>query len=85
MLDDLNKISESGSEDNIPAEKLEWVDDYILSDEDADKIADPTWLIENLIIKGHLILLPAEPNGGKLLSCFILLELWPNKEIRSFM
>lgn len=102
MLDNLNKISESGSEDNIPAEKvdapaatkqnegisfipnldstttdksnllLEWADDYILSDEDADKIADPTWLIEHLIIKGHLILIPAEPNGGKTIIMFHL-------------
>lgn len=102
MSDNLNKISESVSEANIPAEKvdapaaakqnkgitnitnpdsttsgksnslLEWADDYILSDEDADKIADPTWLIENLIIKGHLILLPAEPNGGKTTIMFHL-------------
>jgi hypothetical protein len=62
-------ISITPEPDSTTSEKsyssLGWADNYILSDEDADKIADPTWLIENLIIKGHLILLPAEPNGGK--------------------
>jgi hypothetical protein len=51
---------------------LNWADDYILSNAEADKIADPAWLIENLIIRGHLILLPAEPNGGKTTIMFHL-------------
>ena len=42
-----------------------WTNDYVVSKEDAEKIANPEWIIENLVIRGHVLLIPAEPNGGK--------------------
>lgn len=44
---------------------LDWTNDYELSIAEADAIAAPEWIIKNLIISGHIVLLPAEPNGGK--------------------
>lgn len=42
-----------------------WVDDFLMTDEEMDAIADPEWVFENLIILGHITVIPAEPNGGK--------------------
>lgn len=44
---------------------LDWVESFTLSDSEVSAIADPEWIIPDLIISGHLILIPAEPNAGK--------------------
>lgn len=44
---------------------LDWIDDFTLTDSEVGAIADPEWIIPDLVISGHLILIPAEPNGGK--------------------
>jgi hypothetical protein len=44
---------------------LSWTDSYELSQEEINEIADPKWIIRWLIISGHIILIPAEPNAGK--------------------
>lgn len=44
---------------------LNWINDYILSEEELNAISKPKWIIFNLIISGHVILIPAEPNAGK--------------------
>jgi len=44
---------------------FDWVDDYILTDAEINDISNPEWIIDNLIISGHITLIPAEPNGGK--------------------
>jgi hypothetical protein len=36
-----------------------------VSMDEASQFCDPEWIYENLIIKGHVIVIPAEPNGGK--------------------
>ena len=36
-----------------------------LSEEEAEKIANPEWIIVDVVIQGHLIVIPAQPNGGK--------------------
>lgn len=52
-----------------PAAKMKpnmnWVNGFVLSEEEADMIADPEWIYPNLIIQGHVIAVPAPPNGGK--------------------
>jgi len=48
-----------------PKSKLSWTEGFILSDEEAEKISDPDWIYNNLIIQGHVIAIVAEPNGGK--------------------
>jgi len=44
---------------------MDWTEKFIMSEAEADKIDDPEWIFENLIIRGHLIAIPAPPNGGK--------------------
>jgi KaiC/GvpD/RAD55 family RecA-like ATPase len=40
-------------------------DKYEVSEEEANMIADPDWIIPNLVIRGHFIAIVAQPNGGK--------------------
>jgi len=42
-----------------------WTEDFRMTDEEIEELADPDWIFPNLIISGHLIVIPAEPNGGK--------------------
>ena len=51
---------------------LNWASEFELSAEEADAIAAPEWIIQNLIISGHIVLIPAEPNGGKTTIMFHL-------------
>ena len=53
---------------------MDWAYEYELSIAEADAIAAPEWIIKNLIISGHIILIPAEPNGGKTTIMFHLSE-----------
>jgi len=48
-----------------PGLETSWVKDFVVRKEVMDKINDPTWIVENLIIQGHFIVIPAPPNGGK--------------------
>lgn len=53
----------------IPApqkpDPLTWIDTFTISDEEAALISDPEYIIQKLIICGHLIAIAAKPNGGK--------------------
>lgn len=51
---------------------LDWTSEFELSTAEADAIAEPEWIIPNLIISGHIVLIPAEPNGGKTTIMFHL-------------
>ena len=53
---------------------MDWASEYELSIAEADAIAAPEWIIKNLVISGHIILIPAEPNGGKTTIMFHLSE-----------
>lgn len=44
---------------------FDWVRDFTMTQDEIDELADPEWIFENLIIAGHLIVIPAEPNAGK--------------------
>jgi len=44
---------------------LEWMEAFKVSSEEAEKYDHPEWLYANLIISGHVIAIPAPPNGGK--------------------
>jgi len=48
-----------------PKNPLDWRNAFMMTQESMDKIADPEWIYKNLIIRGHLIVIPAPPNGGK--------------------
>jgi RecA-family ATPase len=49
------------------------LDKYMLTDEEADAIADPKWLYKNLIISGHLIVITGPSNSGKTTIVFHLM------------
>jgi len=44
---------------------MSWLEQFMLTDEETNMIADPTWIYPNLIIQGHIMVFPAPPNGGK--------------------
>lgn len=50
----------------------EWAIGLTMTPEEANEISNPEWIYENLIIQGHLIAIPAEPNGGKTTILFQL-------------
>ncbi len=51
---------------------LDWIEDFKLSDEELEAISEPEWIIPNLIISGHIVMITAEPNGGKTTIMFHL-------------
>lgn len=63
---------------------FDWADDFILSEEEANAISDPQWIIPNLIISGHVVLIPAEPNGGKTTIMFYLAGLMAKQNYKVF-
>ena len=48
-----------------PKDPLAWTRRFVMTQEQVDAISQPKWIYENLIIQGHLIAIPAPPNGGK--------------------
>jgi len=42
-----------------------WSEYFELTEEQANELGDPTWIIPNVVIAGHLIVIAAEPNAGK--------------------
>jgi KaiC/GvpD/RAD55 family RecA-like ATPase len=42
-----------------------WVDGFTLNDAEVAELKSPEWIIQDLVIRGHLIIVVAEPNGGK--------------------
>ena len=61
MVADLKPIS--SDEKNKP--NMSWVNDFTLTKEEANMIAEPKWVYPNLIIQSHMMVFPAPPNGGK--------------------
>jgi hypothetical protein len=48
-----------------PKPNMSWADTFELSNDEADAMSNPTWIRKHLIIQGHVIAIPAPPNGGK--------------------
>lgn len=44
---------------------IDWTERFTVSEEEAALYDNPEWLYKNLIISGHVIAIPAPPNGGK--------------------
>jgi hypothetical protein len=46
---------------------MEMLSEHKLTKAEIDEFSEPVWLVENLVIKGHLSAFPAPANGGKTL------------------
>jgi hypothetical protein len=44
---------------------FDWTEEFTLTDAEVDGLVDPVWIVPDLIIQGHLVIVVAEPNGGK--------------------
>lgn len=44
---------------------LDWTKEFVVSDEEVAKLKRSEWIIPNLVIRGHMVIVAAEPNGGK--------------------
>jgi archaellum biogenesis ATPase FlaH len=44
---------------------MSWAEEYTFSDDDIAELRAPEWIIENILIRGHLLIVVAEPNAGK--------------------
>ena len=42
-----------------------WVRDFIMSAAEIAELKSPEWIVPDLVISGHLVIVVAEPNGGK--------------------
>ena len=42
-----------------------WMSDFELTDEEIAELGDPEWIYPNLLLRAHVIVIPAPPNGGK--------------------
>lgn len=43
----------------------DWTKKFQISDETMSEIANPEWVYENLVIRGHILALPGPPGAGK--------------------
>jgi len=44
---------------------VDWAKEFVLTDANIAELRDPEWIIPNVVIRGHLLIIVAEPNGGK--------------------
>ncbi|HEX7115425.1 MAG TPA: AAA family ATPase [Steroidobacter sp.] len=58
------------------ANPFSFLERYKMTDEEAQAIADPTWIEPGLIPEGHVVAIVAKPNGGKTTIMFHLACQW---------
>lgn len=58
---------------------LAWVEDYMLTDEEAEQISDPIWVEPGFIVEGHVVAIVAKPNGGKTSIMFWYASKWASE------
>jgi len=65
-MDDENIVDLRAIKNAVKAEPDDsWFCDFELTKEEADMIAEPEFIYDDLIIQGHLIIIPAAPGAGK--------------------
>jgi len=69
---DLNTIVERQLAAPEPPNPFEWMEDFTMSLEEAGELSDPEFIVDGLIVAGHLVVVAAEPNGGKTTIIFAL-------------
>jgi hypothetical protein len=48
-----------------PKADMGWINAFTVTKEEVQEMSDPDWVYKNLIIRGHILLIPAPANGGK--------------------
>lgn len=61
----IDQIDQALGEDSKDPLTLDWATGFTLTTEEAEQMSDPDFLYPNLIIAGHVVVIAAEPNGGK--------------------
>lgn len=59
------QILASLEEPTESADPFKWIGAFVLTAEEEKMLTDAKWIYPNLIIQGHVIAIPARPNGGK--------------------
>lgn len=62
---DLNAIVERQFATLEPQNPFDWMEDFTVSLEEASELSDSKFIIDGLIVAGHLVVVAAEPNAGK--------------------
>ena len=64
-------VQGSGITEEVPGnvvplpETGDFMTQFEVTEKEAEQYDDPEWAYENLIVKGHMSVIVAEPNGGK--------------------
>lgn len=56
--------------------------EFMVSEEVIQSMSNPDWLYENLLLRGHLVAIPAPPNAGKTTILFHIAEQLARKGLR---
>lgn len=59
------QILASVKEPTDSPDPFNWIGAFVLTAEEETMLTDAKWIYPNLIIQGHVIAIPARPNGGK--------------------
>lgn len=62
-----SEMAIKSAHDKTPRKKatLGWLNAFKLTEDEVNELVDPEWIYKDLIIKGHLIVIPADPGAGK--------------------
>jgi hypothetical protein len=52
--------------------RLNWLEEFTLSETEMRAIADPKWVEPDLLVQGHVVAIVGEPGAGKTTICFWL-------------
>jgi len=61
---------------------LAWCSIFTITEAEASMYEDPEWAFENLIVRGHVVVIPAPPNGGKTtILMYIAKQIAPDYQV----
>ena len=58
-------VEGSGISEDVPGNTGDFMAQFEVTEKEAEQYNDPEWAYENLIIRGHMSVIVAEPNGAK--------------------
>ena len=62
---DIKAVIDSAGKAKKQKADMSWVAGFTVTKEEVEEMCDPEWVYENLIIQGHMLVIPAPANGGK--------------------